>query len=860
MNARIQIDDKALAAWFDVRPRWIREALGILLERGALTAADIQRLAGICRDPGSVGKAIPVAPEALAPKAGALVIRLKSLSEPKGIDTLNPKTPLTFGPEPVTIVYGLNGAGKSGYIRILNHVCGSKNRRPLIGHVFEGAVEKSCKIGYDLNGVPKGILWTPAQGKQPELESVEIYDSEGGLVYVTENNEVAFEPWLLGIFQSLIDACAKVDGILGREIDGLVSAKPALPPEYNPTQAGIWYSVLKAGASTADITTWTTFGNAEQDEIASLQARLLERNPAEQARTLRTLAAAIRTELAKWREMAAAVSPEVVTALLAARSNAASKTKAATEDAKKVFDNAPLDGVGMESWKLLWAQARAYSEDKAYPKGVFPFVGEGARCVLCQNELGADAGKRLEGFERFVKGALETEAKAAAKLLANLTDALPQVPSTEALDVRLAALGIDADPYSSQMHFYRDQLALRCSSLKDATSAEQVTNLPADGLLAPVDGLVTSMDERAKAFEADAAKSDKAALKKQLTALEARKWLSDQKAAIEAEVARLNQIAALENARRHTDTTALSKKKGELAEALVSEAFKQRFSDEMKALGASRIKVELVQSHTTKGHVFHRIQLKDAKFKVSTAEVLSEGERRIVSLAAFLADVEGMDATTPFVFDDPISSLDQDFEEAVVARLAKLAKKRQVIVFTHRLSLPVMLEDALKSDGLKACFVALNREAWGAGQPSSSPISGQKPKAALNSLNDAVARARKVQIEGGQAEYEIRAKAICGDFRVLLERLVEEVLLGGIVQRYRRGVMTEGKIEHLAKIKPSDTKLVDDMMTKYSKFVHSQSTDASVATPEPDDIAADITKLSVWEKEFKERPAPAMRP
>jgi ABC-type Mn2+/Zn2+ transport system ATPase subunit len=63
--------------------------------------------------------------------------------------------------------------------------------------------------------------------------------------------------------------------------------------------------------------------------------------------------------------------------------------------------------------------------------------------------------------------------------------------------------------------------------------------------------------------------------------------------------------------------------------------------------------------------------------------VLSEGEYRIVSLAAFLADVGGKDFSAPFVFDDPISSLDQDFEEAVVQRLVELSQERQVIIFTH---------------------------------------------------------------------------------------------------------------------------------------------------------------------------------
>lgn len=79
---------------------------------------------------------------------------------------------------------------------------------------------------------------------------------------------------------------------------------------------------------------------------------------------------------------------------------------------------------------------------------------------------------------------------------------------------------------------------------------------------------------------------------------------------------------------------------------------------------------------------------------MSTTEVLSGGGQRLNGLAAFLADAIGGDRSIPVVFDDPISSLDQRFEEAVAARIAELAEGRHVIVFTHRLSLMALLQDA----------------------------------------------------------------------------------------------------------------------------------------------------------------------
>jgi len=102
--------------------------------------------------------------------------------------------------------------------------------------------------------------------------------------------------------------------------------------------------------------------------------------------------------------------------------------------------------------------------------------------------------------------------------------------------------------------------------------------------------------------------------------------------------------------------------------------------------------VELKKTRAEVGRVYHQIALRNAVRRVKTSDILSEGEFRIVSLAAFLADTEGRGAKTPFIFDDPISSLDQVYEEATAQRLVMLSKTRQVIVFTHRLSLLGLLD------------------------------------------------------------------------------------------------------------------------------------------------------------------------
>lgn len=134
------------------------------------------------------------------------------------------------------------------------------------------------------------------------------------------------------------------------------------------------------------------------------------------------------------------------------------------------------------------------------------------------------------------------------------------------------------------------------------------------------------------------------------------------------------------------------------------------------------------------------------------------------------------------------------------------------------------------------------------------PLYGKKPEAALKDLvNARVPQARNALQEHGTVAYYPLGKSICSDFRILLERMVEFVLLADVVQRHRRAVNTLGKIQNLVKITTTDCALIEELMTKYSSYEHSQSSEAPVELPEPDELKVDIERLIAWNSEFSKR-------
>ena len=476
---------------------------------------------------------------------------------------------------------------------------------------------------------------------------------------------------------------------------------------------------------------------------------------------------------------------------------AVEKRRIATEAAEALQSASDVNGVGSETWRALWTAAREFSIAEAYPDGEFPFIEEGARCVLCHQELDAQASERLSRFDSYVTGRIETEAAAAEAALVSHLAEVKTRPSSEALHTAAQAAELSEEQASLldsvwlELETFLEPLRNGIDLQADAQPSSGVGELI--GLLRQL-----ASDAEAAAIALLESSDPEARQTAQIRSKEllAKRWVSEQAAAIREELARLNRIQEYQAWKRQASTTGISRKASELSQTLVTDAYVQRFNYELQLLGASNLKVELARTRAERGRVKHRIRLRNAVVEGAIiSDILSEGERRIVSLAAFLADVAGRPFSSPFIFDDPISSLDQSWEESVIDRLIAISEARQVIVFTHRLSFLGIISG--KATNLHD--VNIRREPWGTGEPGEVPIFGKRPERALNHLkNDRLARARtSLDAEGAEAYYPL-AKAICSDFRILTERIVELVFLADVVQRHRRAVNTQGKIHQLA--------------------------------------------------------------
>src|SRR2546425_5264044 len=127
-------------AWSQQRPTWQRDALRRLFTSGDLTSDDLDELTEMCKARYGLAAPMPSSPlEAvhlpISAPAASVPVSLVALTHHNGVNALAAEQTLTFGPG-LTVVYGENAAGKSGYTRILKRACRSRYVENILGNVL----------------------------------------------------------------------------------------------------------------------------------------------------------------------------------------------------------------------------------------------------------------------------------------------------------------------------------------------------------------------------------------------------------------------------------------------------------------------------------------------------------------------------------------------------------------------------------------------------------------------------------------------------------------------------------------------------------------------------------------------------
>ncbi len=853
-----------ILGWTKGLPTWQSDAVARLLSKQVLTANDLDDLLALLKvahgipDPKD-RKPKPLTDDQIpAPAKVSTHVELLAIKKMRHVNAIAENQHLPFGTTGLTVIYGDNGSGKSGYSRVLKRACRARDQmeaiHPNANLPTVKAVAAEATFEIAINGVAQEVQWTNGKAAPSELSSFAIFDSRCARAYLDGEDDFSYVPYGLEVFEGLAKVCKQLKYLIETEHAQSAADLTAFAPLQGDTPVGKLIAALSAKTTKVQIDTLATLTPEEPAQHAELDKSLKESSPKDKASQLRLRARRIATIAANATNKGALVDQAVVTKLRG-MADGYRTAKAAAALAAKQFKEGEnlLPGTGGEVWRELFDAARKFAVE-SHPDKVFPELGADSPCPLCQQPL-AEGAERMLRFEAFIQQDAEktTQARRTA-LFAEYKPFAAHILTLSLDDVTYGEIEVLDPQLALDARTFELALAARQEAVKAAVVSHQWdgTNQAFINPAARLQAQADKLNAEAEILEKASDEKARATLQKQFGELDARVRLSQVKDAVTAAVSRLSHQAKLTQCLSAVKTNAISLKSSELAEKIVSKELADALNREFKSLGVGTLRVSL-QSRSDKGKALHKLKLELPQSR-SPGDILSEGEQRAIAIGSFLAEVGLSGGKGGIVFDDPVSSLDHRRRERVAKRLAAEAAQRQVIVFTHDIYFLCILAEEAETVSVPITTQSLIRRAEGFGVADPDlPFEGKNASKRIRALKAQQQLIAKLHKDGEEREHQKQTVDAYFRLRMTWERAVEEALLRKVVLRFRKGIETQRLAEVV--VDDNDYAEVNSGMTKCSNYAHDKALMGGVAVPEPDELLADIMALETWRAQIEKRSA-----
>ena len=368
-----------ILTWTESLPAWQRDACRRLLQKEeGLDEADHSELYALLKKESAIEiendvDAVPLAyehlPAELTPGETVILVALREL---ENVNQIPKDHTLAFSETGITVIYGGNGSGKSGYARVMKRACRARDQsEPIHPNANDPAASltiPTAKFDVKVAGASEEIAWSRDSTPPNRLATVSVFDSKCARSYITAEQDVAYLPYGLDIVENLANlVLPKLSEMLEAEIAGI--NVDTLPFEHliGKTKVGEAIENLSVKSDSDAITSLGTLTEHYTKRIADLKKALKEANPLTKAEEFRRSAIRLKTYADKLARPLVWVSAEAAEKLKGIAEEWQVAEAAETEAAESLRSGEELlPGTGDQAWKLLFEAARRYSTEAAY--------------------------------------------------------------------------------------------------------------------------------------------------------------------------------------------------------------------------------------------------------------------------------------------------------------------------------------------------------------------------------------------------------------------------------------------------------------------------------------------------------------
>jgi energy-coupling factor transporter ATP-binding protein EcfA2 len=708
-------------------------------------------------------------------------IELTSLSEIKGVNRLAPNQTIAFSKN-LTVVFGENGTGKTGYARILKSLGFSYDtNNKILSNIFECITPQVATIKYNVNGVEEYPFVWNGTNKNDELENISVFNNSCVQISLSDR-QLIVSPIGFHLF-----------GLVTSELTELAN-QLNLTIQKHPTQIG-WIASLTDGtpqktfisqlsslSTEQRLAELSNFTPVNEEELTNAKAELSNLNKSLIQTESQNLIASISEldEIITTIQAAKAILNDTTAqTLIDFNSQIAELEKNTQKGIKEIAESNGISFYETSQFQSFIKSAEDYI--KILEKPHYPEQQD--ICIYCLQPLQTSAKELLESYRILLNDKTQENLLSLRKQKSSLIDKVKTI--NENIVLRQPTFGID----ENQKPIQPKELVDFKNHLRTFKN-EFITDVIFDLSLHTIDydSIIKFLSEKRELLQSTLTQkkelltnlsSKETELKNKVAELTDRKFISSKIEEIKTVMKNHKTVSILNKNAVAFSTKPISNKTSEARDVLIKSNFETVFKDELKSLRKSQIKIDL-NFGTERGHskVSHKINAH------SLLEILSDGEQKAIALSEFLTELQLDNIKAPVIFDDPVNSLDHNIIDDVARRLLRLSTERQVVIFTHS----ILLFNS---------FLYFNK------QPSFSGIScsfynskneydqtGIICKAEeINTLKDYISKINTIinNTPKDRPEAEV-AEDGYGYLRSAIELLVEHEIFQGTVKRYQKNI------------------------------------------------------------------------
>jgi energy-coupling factor transporter ATP-binding protein EcfA2 len=609
---------------------------------------------------------------------------LNSLCGVEGVNALVEKQTIEFSPN-LTIIYGANGSGKSGYIRLLKQAFHSRTTEPIIPNIHLASGHKATKAIFEFktDAAPYTLNY-PTQKDKTEFKQFSIFDNKCVSIHLAKNRP-EFRPAGLNFFADLTDAFRRLEEKIEKEVNTKKAPKDYAALFDGESAIREFMVNLSAKTKAADLKKMIPFTEADKTKRTELEGQKVQLQALKKDKeigiltTNKKLLETLKTSIADNNKQ---LSAEALLAAQTAISDCITKDEIAKNEGLENFKTDTLENVGSAEWKAFIVAANKFAIQQGDNGG--PYPRDIDTCLFCRQPISAEAKKLIESYWVFIKSQAEHNATAANGVL-KATKAVYDGLKFDLLpdDAVLTTWLLENHP--EQLKGIKASLLIQKTLAADISSdiEAKVINKRAAVVIetTPIDTIATSIDTAITKLQENDPSEDIKKLQTTITFLNHKEKLEQHISKIESYIDCLNWAdSATKAAKDNISRLQVTRKEKELSGKYFNDAYAASFNQECEALDG-HFGIDI--SHTgASGASYKQLFLKG---KNQPSQILSEGEQKVISLADFLAEINLSEITRGIIFDDPVTSLDDERKCLIGNRIVNETAKKQIVVFTHDL-------------------------------------------------------------------------------------------------------------------------------------------------------------------------------